>query len=590
MANLTLTYRSNKPAVDPYWIRLEPVVVDKSVQADDAAALIDAIYQLDGCYPDQEPQTVDPADNAGLVGDFAAQIFGEQSYCAQDDTRRAQVKVYRSHPDDTYSLKVYGATAAEPLVVSEQVNHLLLVENTNYRLLDKPVVSGFSASWRGATAAPEIFRDGRLLWWDGTVSGALAVGYTSVYDLVELAWEDGDDPAELLAIHHGAADMVQVSPDPVDELEQAELSIGCAGAASRNFAELPGTCYEVVYHYAACQCSGKKSLSHTSEVEVPCPQKLAAEDGRHYLGDRESLHYVDCGESEDVYTPDFYAERCCEEVPGTISLPRCQEVSRDFRGVGVPESLRRALSARYPAPGYALTIIPVGPPPGDVCGVDVTTQKSGAANCCAEVVPLVWLVDVNPETVADNSTELLAVSGGMAPFVWQVAGVDVGFGGGARSVVTASRMLNLVVGDSCGMITVTVTDACGQQCVGGIRSESGQWVRRYLGCSSEELMAYAGPETEPWDGGAYRYRTVDRWRVTVDMKHTTSSPSPTYCNALEQQYCRFITVAYTNPDVLPEWYECDNVGYNLISLHCCENSLYYIGVYQLLYRVYEWTC
>lgn len=92
--------------------------------------------------------------------------------------------------------------------------------------------------------------------------------------------------------------------------------------------------------------------------------------------------------------------------------------------------------------------------------------------CTECATPLAW--GSNPETIAPGTSVFVEVTGGKGPFFWSVSGSS---GFHLAETGASDSSTNLLIADSyaCGTATITVTDDCGFDCSGEIRSTAGVW-------------------------------------------------------------------------------------------------------------------
>lgn len=79
----------------------------------------------------------------------------------------------------------------------------------------------------------------------------------------------------------------------------------------------------------------------------------------------------------------------------------------------------------------------------------------------------------NPETIDPDSEEPIAVTRGVLPMSWEIAGTGFSL---ANPGATERTNTVIATSEACGAVTVTVTDACNQpvQCI--MRCTVGQWI------------------------------------------------------------------------------------------------------------------
>jgi hypothetical protein len=103
-------------------------------------------------------------------------------------------------------------------------------------------------------------------------------------------------------------------------------------------------------------------------------------------------------------------------------------------------------------------------------------KTAALAECmdkCREcTIPLAW--GSNPETIAPGTSVLVEVTGGKGPFWWTVSGSS-GFHLAQNGASESRTNLLIADGYACGTATITVTDECGFDVTGYVRSTAGVW-------------------------------------------------------------------------------------------------------------------
>jgi len=85
---------------------------------------------------------------------------------------------------------------------------------------------------------------------------------------------------------------------------------------------------------------------------------------------------------------------------------------------------------------------------------------------------------VSAQVMAPDSACIIAVTGGRPPYTWTVGGVGFWLdpGHSLRRGESDSQAISLYAdAGACGAATVTVTDHCGHQTAGAVRSTNGRW-------------------------------------------------------------------------------------------------------------------
>jgi len=91
---------------------------------------------------------------------------------------------------------------------------------------------------------------------------------------------------------------------------------------------------------------------------------------------------------------------------------------------------------------------------------------------CADPPAFAWDNVTSPETIDVSDSATVAVTGGVAPYDWEVTGTGATLA--VAQTAGLSNTLNTSAG-ACGPIIITVTDACGQVATGYVRCTNGDW-------------------------------------------------------------------------------------------------------------------
>jgi len=125
---------------------------------------------------------------------------------------------------------------------------------------------------------------------------------------------------------------------------------------------------------------------------------------------------------------------------------------------------------------------------------------------CPATVELEWDWDNSAETIVQDATAAVFVTGGAGPFDWEVSGE----GYTLSSYSDAGRSNTLIAGpSSCGSAIITVTDGCGIVVTGSVRNTTGYWDEKASQCG---LVAAAS-----WDINCSGSIFENLWPVTATV-------------------------------------------------------------------------
>lgn len=206
---------------------------------------------------------------------------------------------------------------------------------------------------------------------------------------------------------------------------------------------------------------------------------------------------------------------CCAKVP----VDPCSEVGRvsDYTGAEQknfnfdPDADLAA--ARAANPNIRILSVRtegIGPPPGMPCGKKHESWE-GHNNCCEDVTPLSWDMNVTPDVLPHNSSIIIAWTGGTGGETTVTTSSNATwFDDGRKSATGYGTSIKLLSGETfCGATAVTVSDGCSEATV-VIRSDLGQWVNRGPICA---LSGYADVDfLQPigtWEKTLGKYRQVE---------------------------------------------------------------------------------
>ncbi len=547
---LTLNYTGPSAIIDPYWIRIEQESTDETATISDAAALIDALFDIDACAED----TASEIENTGSLSltngtpttDMATAVEEtlDLSYCGAEPDGSVEVEIIliRSHLEEPYTLRLDGGAVIYTVQTGGMVT--ATTEIATEVTLQHPVVSGFTCS------PTPIKRTGNTLRFAADQVGqTLVATYQSRWDVITIKVDGVDgSPGECkaLAFHHGVVDELQLDVPSADEADTSLCpSINWQPVSERNNV----TCYKDIVVSQRCKCSETEVGSYTYQQVVPCPDREIKCPGvltecMHFMGTELVVERVDCADDNQVgggsllthhvSDPDYYRKMCCQEPPG--DLPQCPTRRTTYKGelpIQFGEAYWRDLY------GQNARFIPV-PPPGGICGEWIIRQQVASNNCCDGVPPLVWDSSVSPEVMTPNSAVVIGVTGGgKYPYRWSVSGHGFQFANGSRSIETTTSTVRLsaLVG-ACGTALITVTDGCSTT-AGVIRSTAGKWVvvLDHGTCAEARAIVGALPiEAEAGEsshlglvGYVGHYKVEQQWSYVGGGSTTSCTAWPTTC-------------------------------------------------------------
>ena len=428
MNSLSLTLSDLQASAAAYWITLVQEQQDDLATHDEAAEVIDTIFDLDPCIapPSEETEEENTTPLEQIIEQakevLASALLGQQSTLCADASGcfTALVRVYRSHQDRPYTILVQGGAVEQTTV--DHVEHeeqVIAVKETTSVSLNLPGDQQVTVSWQGPCYSrsagrldtnPELVVSGGRISWVGAVTGTLLVTYAMPYDLLTIKTTEND--CAITGLYHLSVDEISIAPPPVDD--QAEALCGEIGGHFDQPESDTGKCYTETRHIALCNCSESISDSYSTRQDAPCPDGVA--DGS-MVGMDEVVGYVSCGETDRVNDPEFYKEVCCH--PPEFPLPSCEEKTTTFSGRGLTNEERKRLLGMYD--GNVL-LVGVGPKIAP-CGKLTIKQSISNENCCDGVLPL-ELLSVTPETIGIGGWVEVVLTGGLPPFIW---GVNAGY-------------------------------------------------------------------------------------------------------------------------------------------------------------------
>ena len=634
-----------------YWLHIEQVLPeDDTASLGEVAELVDEIWGTDPCNQTEEPAAEQTTETGEAKPPVSEEKFAEivrtqfrAGLCGMNinGDYATQIKVAVSHPGERYTLRLTNGRIGKTVTVEEPLELTIVVKDAASVDLDFPVVSGGTFTWRGSVygksgnmTGPPISLSGRALSWGQPLTGSIAVSGRTRYDLVDvtvLGDEEGE-PGECRAIcfFHGLIDEIDLQPPDVDNDDGLEIyrqpfcGHGTLVMGDPNDDEV--TCYEDISYVYRCQCSGEEAYQHTEyQVVVPCPPGIRCQFGLDkcwsFMGHRTVLGgYVDCGEtSGGLDDPDFRGKVCCDQA---ASLPKCQTTyAKNPGGVPLDPEIEKEYRRIYKD---KLRIVAVSPDDGD-CGVTKTVVAVRPKNCCAEAEPIAWDFENSIEVLADSSSGMVYVTGGVPPYYWSVRGQGFTFDDyNMRDAVTDVPRIRVFANEyACGYAAIEVTDGC-SVVVGGVRSTVGVWALLISSGSGGPPQCYitGACSMDHVGSGATSFEAIrGKYKISISKAYETVTNAPAFSTlTAAQEGCsqfRAEKISWVDTNVCPNNNQCtecmDGDGYIPCELlatvddqyfinHCDQNVFSYIQqlsgwyytwsryAYTAGYSVREWRC
>ncbi|MBU1140875.1 MAG: hypothetical protein KKA76_18015 [Proteobacteria bacterium] len=466
MNSLSLTLSDLQASAAAYWITLVQEQQDDLATHDEAAEVIDTMFDLDPCVapPSTETEEENTTPLEQIIEQakevLASALLGQQSTLCADASGcfTALVRVYRSHQDRPYTILVQGGAVEQTTV--DHVEHeeqVIAVKETTSVSLNLPGDQQVTVSWQGPCYSrsagrmdtnPELVVSGGRISWVGAVTGALLVTYAMPYDLLTIRTTEND--CAVTALYHLSIDELDIQPPSTDD--QAEQLCGyIKGQFGEAEDDDNGKCYKEITHQILCNCSGKSAGGgYTERLGSACPDGVAPGSVVERV---DKITYVTCQDEEDiVHDPEYYEEVCCH--PPNIPLPRCKNKYSTFTGSGLTPEQRKALEGMYDG---RVILVAVGPKT-EPCGKLTVSQKVIPASCCDEVEPLAHAPE-NPSTVTLGQRVELCVLGGKSSLTW-TSSVGYTFWNGTQKMVGGSCAIIYVSSQACEDGWIRVTDGC----------------------------------------------------------------------------------------------------------------------------------
>jgi len=177
---------------------------------------------------------------------------------------------------------------------------------------------------------------------------------------------------------------------------------------------------------------------------------------------------------EDCRTKEQMTEICCEDAP---AVPCCEKVElwTGYTDDEIKEKLGLNLDdhgrddqGRY----VEIRRLPRSQP----CGEKVTRYDVTPNSCCDGVTPIAVDTEESAEVIADNSSGMIFITGGVAPFHVSVRGngFHLNPDNYIRDGYVDGNIFRVYTLDACGPCIVTITDGCSTADY-TLRSVNGSW-------------------------------------------------------------------------------------------------------------------
>jgi len=488
----SVTYSSSVSEIpaEEYWLRIEQDVEEDLVTAGEVAEVIDKLYDLNPCYGDKEQTDAvpeEPPTEEKLLEVAKAELDLEECKRLKSGTYTALVNIYRSHPNEPYTLHLDVGKVKSTVTLTKEKIVIVSIEGLSSLKLDFPIKSGLVASWVGSVfdtsglISPPVIKEiyGNYLFWGKPVTGVLRAEFVTVYNVVEIevpgipkyiGSEFGEpQDANILAFYHYQFYEGSVTAPTEDIAADKEMLAKICGWSDGNAAE----------------------------EEEPEPETEPIEPVVYGCIEYGSGPFGPMPIAESS----FYAEKCC--IEGTPNPCRTWK-SPNPGGNVLPQETIDKLTREWPGP---IEFIALGPITPEGCGAIYTEQIVRPKNCCEDATPIVWDADNSVSVLTDYTSGVVFVTGGVSPYYWKIRGVGMTFDNySLRDAVTDVPFIRVYAGDACGFCPIEVTDNC-SVANGGVKSTNGQWVRMYTsttgGINLCPIMGHCSSDIVELPGGTH---------------------------------------------------------------------------------------
>ena len=492
--NLAISFSLSSLGEDEsWWVRLEQVSFEPDLASvEDAAEAIDAIFELDPCVdetaltggesaPITEDGTLEPPMDVVDFHALMAFILGHSNYdpckIINDGSYETDVRLYRSHVNEPYVLKIINGELLQTIIVSENISISILVEGDSITL-EKPIHSMLVSSFEVQSV------QGSTVNFVSEVNGYVNFTYLSQHDLLTIKvnppaeYVEEADPCNCIVFYAKMVQELELQP-PEDDSDAKEL-FGCDYTIVTNVTPDTVGCYKLTYHLIKCQCTGEEVLRTPVEEAIPCPEGVDscgpfATNCRRQIGPTLALTtgYVDCGGGSfdtSLNDPVYYEEKCC--YPPQFPLPKCNTITSIFQG---GKGIKNGVEHHRSIYGGNTRFVAVSPKDG-VCGEVITRQEVHAIDCCDDATPLIWDSINSVQVITDDSSGVVVVTGGLRPLTVSVRGSGFWLDANhtIRDGISSSADIAIYTSDACGMCAVIITDGC-STVSGKVRSDDGNY-------------------------------------------------------------------------------------------------------------------
>jgi|LGVF01.1.fsa_nt_gb hypothetical protein len=474
------------------WILVEQAAftVDQ-VSPAETAAFIDSVFDTDPCInPESEESNEVELDESGnaepplTLAEFDEEVKKlNYSVCSYNgDNCSIQVNVHTSHDAETV-LKIFGGDVVSgPIIITEEFDQTYSLDGESSIFTERRFTGTPSITMHGFVSAGNVEESfsNSVAYLGTSVSGSVRITGTITYAQYEVSIDSTEDTVMAVGFFEGMVDDTELETPPVDETIDDPQRF-CSYGQDLNVTPDNVSCYKLVNYLTKCKCSGETVDRRTVEQSADCgdgdlfcPQNQSS--CRKLIGSETYVEgYVDCDETTgDISDPEFYEQKCCH--PPGMPLPKCAETTTIYRGgVGIKGGAQKYKDIY----GDNTRIVPVGPK-GPNCGTTTVRQQLAGLDCCEKATPVTFDEITSPSVMADYSSGIFYINGGLAPFTYMSGQAETHFlddnGSKTQSITTKAGYITLHSEDICGTLFISVADACATEYTYTFRAVDGSWV------------------------------------------------------------------------------------------------------------------
>ena len=389
--------------------------------------------------------------------------------------------MWRSETSIPYYLKILLGEQQLATRIEETVSEIVKIEKQSSIILDKPVLSAGSFRLYGtgftknkAVSSLSITRSGNTLSWGFDVTGFLKVVYKTEYDLVNLTVAPGEEgklaDASVLGFYNGLVEELQLETPETIVDEAFDRAKYCDKNQRRNGTllivpdeTLPPWVTTITEY--RCRCSDELAYEVTSRAPTKDEKEEFWQPG---IKKYEFGEYLNCNRPyNEIHSPDFYKEVCCEEKPEDRVLPECYDTySKNNGGAEPTDAVKKSLLDKYYP--FPVNFIAVLPKTGD-CGETKHKWIVNRRDCCGGVSTLKFTE--THDIVAWDQQYRFCIEGGTPPYQWAAVGKGLSIAGNDRcAMLTVNNCF-------CDPGMVVCNDYCGRSIAHAVTGENGRWVQ-----------------------------------------------------------------------------------------------------------------